>query len=204
MRRTQPNQTTYKIIVLGDSYVGKTSFINQFVNNTFSLKYKATIGVDFSTKMLSIGEALVNLQLWDPSGTERFRSISDAFFRGTDGCILVCSVASLESFTNLEDWRDEMNKHLTYDIPYIAIANKCDVDEMEWQVTRTRFEQWCKKNDYNGYFVSAKDNVDVEKAIQCICEKIIENQMRNNMREMKNNPQPIIINEKTTNNSGCC
>ena len=153
--------------------------------------------------MLSIGEAIVNLQLWDPSGTERFRSISDAFFRGTDGCILVCSVGSLESFNSLEGWRDEMNKHLNYDIPYIAIANKCDLDEIEWQVTKTRFEQWCKKNDYNGYLVSAKDNVDVEKAIKCICDKIIENQMRNNMKDLRNNPPPIVITDPSTN-STCC
>ncbi|KAL7714274.1 Sphingomyelin phosphodiesterase [Entamoeba marina] len=163
-----------KIIVLGDSYVGKTSLINQFVNRKYSSGYKSTVGVDLSTKSISIGDNLVSLQIWDPSGTERFRSMSESFFRGTDGCILVCSVTSNESFTHFDSWMEDIIQH-TGELPFIAVANKSDVDVMEWDLSSSKFETWCKERQIPNFMVSAKDASNVESAFTMISEMALKN-----------------------------
>ena len=83
-----------KIIILGDSGVGKTSLMNRLVNNKYSSSYKATIGADFMTKDVSIDDRLVTLQIWDTAGQERFQSLGTAFYRGSDVCVLVYDVTN--------------------------------------------------------------------------------------------------------------
>ncbi|KAL7713044.1 Sphingomyelin phosphodiesterase [Entamoeba marina] len=163
-----------KIIVLGDSFVGKTSLINQFVNRKYSSCYKSTVGVDLSTKAISIDDKLVSLQIWDPSGTERFRSLSDSFFRGTDGCILVCSVTSNSSFMHFDSWMEEIKQH-TGELPFIAVANKSDVDVLDWDLSSSKFETWCKERKIQYFMVSAKDASNVESAFSLISELALQN-----------------------------
>ena len=97
-----------KVIILGDSGVGKTSLMNQYVNRKFSNQYKATIGADFLTKDITLEDGRqVTLQIWDTAGQERFQSLGVAFYRGADACVLVYDVTSQNSFKTLETWRDE-------------------------------------------------------------------------------------------------
>merc|ERR1711918_87053 len=96
-----------KVIILGDSGVGKTSLMNQYVNKKFSNQYKATIGADFLTKEVMVDDRLVTMQIWDTAGQERFQSLGVAFCRGADSCVLVFDVHGLKTFDNLDSWRDE-------------------------------------------------------------------------------------------------
>ncbi|KAJ8608297.1 hypothetical protein MRB53_039719 [Persea americana] len=96
-----------KVIILGDSGVGKTSLMNQYVNKKFSASYKATIGADFLTKEILIDDRLVTMQLWDTAGQERFQSLGVAFYRGADCCVLCFDVTNSKSFDTLDSWRDE-------------------------------------------------------------------------------------------------
>ncbi|KAI5298180.1 hypothetical protein KEM56_004264, partial [Ascosphaera pollenicola] len=96
-----------KVIVLGDSGVGKTSLMNRYVNKRYSSSYKATIGADYLTKDVLVDDRLVTLQLWDTAGQERFQSLGVAFYRGADCCVLVYDVNNAKSFETLESWRDE-------------------------------------------------------------------------------------------------
>jgi len=91
-----------KVIILGDSGVGKTSLMNQYVNKRFSHQYKATIGADFLTKEVMVDDRLVTMQLWDTAGQERFQSLGVAFYRGADCCVLVYDVNNAKSFEMLE------------------------------------------------------------------------------------------------------
>merc|ERR1719201_2067793 len=95
-----------KIIILGDSGVGKTSLMNQYVNQKFSNQYKATIGADFLTKEVMIEDKLVTMQIWDTAGQERFQSLGVAFYRGADCCVLVHDITRAKTFENLDNWRD--------------------------------------------------------------------------------------------------
>lgn len=96
-----------KVIILGDTGVGKTSLMNQYVNNRFSTQYKATIGADFLTKDITIDNKMVTIQIWDTAGQERFQSLGVAFYRGADCCVLTYDITNSNSFKSLETWRDE-------------------------------------------------------------------------------------------------
>merc|ERR1719473_1870579 len=93
-----------KVIILGDSGVGKTSLMNQYVNKKFSNQYKATIGADFLTKEVLLDEKLVTMQIWDTAGQERFQSLGVAFYRGADACVLVYDITNARSFSQLQTW----------------------------------------------------------------------------------------------------
>lgn len=126
-------KTLLKVIILGDSGVGKTSLMQQFVNSRFSHQYKATIGADFLTKDLTIDGKAVLLQIWDTAGQERFQSLGVAFYRGADCCVLCYDVTNEKLLNNLALWKDEfliqLNVLNPQDFPFIIIGNKIDVDD---------------------------------------------------------------------------
>ncbi|PKI39044.1 hypothetical protein CRG98_040571 [Punica granatum] len=105
-------RTLLKVIVLGDSGVGKTSLMNQYVYNRFTQQYKATIGADFVTRELQIDDKLVTLQIWDTAGQERFQSLGAAFYRGADCCVMVYDVNVSKSFESLNNWHAEFLKQV--------------------------------------------------------------------------------------------
>eukprot|EP00658_Telonema_sp_P-2_P037554 TRINITY_DN26_c0_g1_i1.p1 TRINITY_DN26_c0_g1~~TRINITY_DN26_c0_g1_i1.p1 ORF type:complete len:213 (+),score=73.95 TRINITY_DN26_c0_g1_i1:74-712(+) len=122
-----------KVIILGDSSVGKTSLMNQYVNKKFNTQYKATIGADFLTKEVSLEEKVVTMQIWDTAGQERFQSLGVAFYRGADACILVFDVTQKKSFDALDTWRDEFLVQASPsnhdDFPFVVLGNKIDLKE---------------------------------------------------------------------------
>ena len=134
MSSSSRKKTLLKVIILGDSGVGKTSLMQQFVNSKFSHQYKATIGADFLTKEITVdNNKLVTLQIWDTAGQERFQSLGVAFYRGADCCVLCFDVTNEKSLNNLTSWKDEFlvqsNVSNPQDFPFIIIGNKIDVDD---------------------------------------------------------------------------
>lgn len=159
-----------KIIILGDSGVGKTSLMNQYCNKRFSNQYKATIGADFLTKEVMIDDKLVTLQIWDTAGQERFQSLGVAFYRGADACILVFDITAEKSFEQLNSWRDEFltqaNPRDPDNFSFVVIGNKID-KEPERRVPKPKVTQWCKSKGPKPipYFeTSAKEAIKVEVA----------------------------------------
>jgi Ras-related protein Rab-7A len=168
-----------KVIILGDSGVGKTSLMNQYVNKKFSNKYKATIGADFLSKEVMIDDKLVTLQIWDTAGQERFQSLGNAFFRGSDCCILVFDVTVAKTFDSLENWRSEFLIQAGVsdpnNFPFIVIGNKIDVEEQR-AVTQKRAMDWCQSLGGIPYFeCSAKEAINVEQAFQTVSKKALAN-----------------------------
>jgi Ras-related protein Rab-7A len=135
-----------KVIILGDSSVGKTSLMNQYVNKKFNTQYKATIGADFLTKEVSLEERVVTMQIWDTAGQERFQSLGVAFYRGADACILVFDVTSKKSFDALDTWRDEFLVQASpanpNDFPFVVLGNKIDLKESR-VVTMKEAKAYC-------------------------------------------------------------
>mmetsp|Transcript_83 Transcript_83/g.319 ORF Transcript_83/g.319 Transcript_83/m.319 type:complete len:210 (+) Transcript_83:65-694(+) len=161
-----------KVIILGDSGVGKTALMNQYVNKRFSSSYKATIGADFLTKEVMIDDKLVTLQIWDTAGQERFQSLGVAFYRGADVCILVYDVTNPKSFDNLDSWREEFLVQASppdmESFPFVVLGNKVD-REHDRRVPKTKAQTWCKAKGSAAtplrYFeTSAKEAVQVEAA----------------------------------------
>jgi len=165
-----------KVIILGNSGVGKTSLMNQYVNKKFSNQYKATIGADFLTKEVMVDDRLVTMQIWDTAGQERFQSLGVAFYRGADCCVLTYDVTDPESFKSLDSWRDEFLIQAAprdpENFPFVVLGNKVDLDNRS--VSARRAKQWCDgKNDIPYFETSAKEAINVEQAFQTIAKNAL-------------------------------
>ena len=130
-------KTFVKLIVIGDSSVGKTSLIQRYVNKTFVSQYSATIGADFLSKEVLIDDKVCALQIWDTAGQEKFQSLGPAFYKGSEGCIIVYDITNSQSFENVKIWREEFLNHSSpknpEKFPFLIIGNKVD-KENERQV----------------------------------------------------------------------
>merc|ERR1711988_527834 len=148
-----------KVIILGDSGVGKTSLMNQYVNKKFSTQYKATIGADFLTKEVMVDDRLVTMQIWDTAGQERFQSLGVAFYRGADSCVLVFDVHNTKTFDNLDSWRDEFLIQASPkdpdNFPFVVLGNKID-KEGDREVKAQKANAWC----------SQKGNIPTSRRLQ--------------------------------------
>ncbi|KAK9799380.1 hypothetical protein WJX73_007155 [Symbiochloris irregularis] len=201
-------RTLLKVIILGDSGVGKTSLMNQYVNKKFSSQYKATIGADFLTKEVHVDDKLVTMQIWDTAGQERFQSLGVAFYRGADCCVLVYDVNSQKTFDNLDNWRDEFliqaNPNDPDNFPFVVLGNKVDVDGGRSRVvTEKKVKQWCTpKNNLPHFETSAKEDTNVDTAFQCIAR----NALKNETEEELYIPDTVDMNAQTSTkrSSGCC
>lgn len=170
-----PKKILLKIIILGDSYVGKTSLLERYTKNKFNTHYKATIGTDFLSKEIFIDNQLITLQIWDTAGQERFFSLGNSFYRGADGVILTYDLTKRASFDNLQVWYDEFlvtsgNKK---SFPFIIVGNKCDIDDVKVQPSFV--SSWMAKNDLTEHItVSAKTNENVDSMFIKLIKKILQ------------------------------
>ncbi|XP_071449512.1 ras-related protein Rab-7a [Hetaerina americana] len=165
-----------KVIILGDSGVGKTSLMNQFVNKKFSNQYKATIGADFLTKEVQVDDRTVTMQIWDTAGQERFQSLGVAFYRGADCCVLVFDVTAPNTFKSLDSWRDEFliqaSPRDPDNFPFVVLGNKVDLEHRA--VSAKRAQQWCQsKSGIPCFETSAKEAVNVEAAFKTIARNAL-------------------------------
>jgi len=166
-----------KVIILGNSGVGKTSLMNQFVNKKFSNQYKATIGADFLTKEVMVDDRLVTMQIWDTAGQERFQSLGVAFYRGADCCVLVYDVTAPDSFKALDSWRDEFliqaSPRDPENFPFVVLGNKVDLEDKR-NISAKRAQQWCAgKGDVPYFETSAKEALNIELAFQTIARNAL-------------------------------
>lgn len=188
-----------KIVVLGDSGVGKTSLMERFVNRRFSLQYKATIGADFLTKDLAVvldGNAsvprTVNLQIWDTAGQERYQSLGSAFYRGADACIFVFDLTNAKTFDDLDSWRDEFLLQASprdpVSFPFVVLGNKVDLITRDDGSVRNAshaspskrvvdvaaVQEWCHAKGAIPYFeTSARENINVDAAFDLIAKSAL-------------------------------
>uniref|UniRef100_A0A8C6Z3B7 RAB7A, member RAS onco family n=1 Tax=Nothoprocta perdicaria TaxID=30464 RepID=A0A8C6Z3B7_NOTPE len=174
---TSRKKVLLKVIILGDSGVGKTSLMNQYVNKKFSNQYKATIGADFLTKEVMVDDRLVTMQIWDTAGQERFQSLGVAFYRGADCCVLVFDVTAPNTFKTLDSWRDEFliqaSPRDPENFPFVVLGNKIDLENR--QVTTKRAQAWCySKNNIPYFETSAKEAINVEQAFQTIARNALK------------------------------
>ena len=194
---------TFKLVVLGDTGVGKTTLINRFVNDEFRADFKATIGADFSSKTMDVDGHQVILQIWDTAGQERFHSVGAAFYRGTDACILVYDCTQPESFNRLEFWRDDLftKSGMQQDdkFPIIIFSNKSDLVEQR-QVNHEFAQQWADQHHYRLFEVSAKTGINIPEGFRTIVDIFLAN-----AKETKDQPQITIrLNDSKTKENSCC
>lgn len=200
-------KTLLKVIILGDSGVGKTSLMQQFVNGKFSHQYKATIGADFLTKELNIDDKTVTMQIWDTAGQERFQSLGVAFYRGADCCVLVYDVTNQKSFDNISSWKDEFliqaNVKDPENFPFVIIGNKVDVDDSKKVVTQKKAQQYAANLGNLPIFqTSAKEAINIDQAFDVIARNAL--QQEENEEFNGDFDDAININLESENQSCAC
>ncbi|KAJ9472150.1 Ras-related protein Rab-7A [Diplonema papillatum] len=166
-----------KVIILGDSGVGKSSLMNQFVNSKFDSRYKATIGADFLTAPIDIDGQVVTLQIWDTAGQERFQSLGSAYYRGADACMLVFDLTSQDSFAHLSSWQDEFTIQVGEGREFALVGNKNDLEDRR-TVSQKAAVSWTQKCASEGssipYFeTSARENYNVEQAFVSLARCVL-------------------------------
>ncbi|KAL9325440.1 hypothetical protein ACSQ67_006085 [Phaseolus vulgaris] len=117
----------FKVVLIGDSGVGKSNLLSRFTRNEFSLESKSTIGVEFATRSIRVDDKVVKAQIWDTAGQERYRAITSAYYRGAVGALLVYDVTRHVTFENVERWLKELRDHTDANIVVMLVGNKADL-----------------------------------------------------------------------------
>jgi len=165
----------FKYIIIGDTGVGKSCLLLQFIDNRFRQKHEVTIGVEFGARMINVDGKNVKLQIWDTAGQESFRSITRSYYRAAAGALLVYDITRRETFQHLAKWLEEARQNGNPQMSFILVGNKCDM-EAERAVSYEEGERFARQNELIYVETSAKTAYNVEdafsKTAQLIYEKI--------------------------------
>ena len=153
---------TFKILTLGESGVGKTCILRRFVENKFIKNHLATIGIDFRTKTIPINNYEVKLKIWDTAGEERFRNITNQYYKGADGIILVYDLNNKDTLTKIKDWMNQIHQNTSNDIGLVLVGNKSDL-EGKRQITYSDARNYANKMNITYFEVSAKNDQNINE-----------------------------------------
>lgn len=171
----------FKLLIIGDSGVGKSSLLLRFADNTFSGSYITTIGVDFKIRTLEIDGEKVKLQIWDTAGQERFRTITSTYYRGTHGVIVVYDVTNGESFANVKRWLHEIDQNCEM-VNRILVGNKNDDPERKVVLTEDA-QRFAEQMKIKLFETSAKENINVEEMFNEITRMVLQSKKEHKERQ---------------------
>jgi len=164
----------FKLVLIGDSGVGKSNLLSRFTSNEFNLESKSTIGVEFATKNIVIDGHTIKCQIWDTSGQERYRAITGAYYRGAVGALLVYDITRQSSFQNIDHWLKELKDHADENIVMMLVGNKSDLAESSRAVPTEEGGAFSEDNKMLFFETSALDATNVDAAFQTVFSKIYE------------------------------
>jgi Ras-related protein Rab-7A len=164
----------YKIVLLGDGAVGKTSSVHRYLDNKFSNTYAATIGVDILNTKVKVKEDEISLNIWDLAGQDHFKSIRSKFYRGTSACVLIFDLTNTKTFDNIINWIEEAKNLTSQNIPMFLVGNKTDLDHLR-QISNDKMKKL--KEAYNNIFAvfetSALTGEGINELFQFMAETLL-------------------------------
>jgi len=167
-----PYDMLIKLLLIGDSGVGKSCLLCRYSDDVFNSNFITTIGIDFKIRTIELDGAKIKLQIWDTAGQERFRTITQAYYRGAMGILLVYDVADDKSFNNIRTWMRNIEQHANEQVVKILLGNKCDNTEDKRMVTKQQGEDLAKEYGIQFFETSAKANINVEDSFNAIAKAI--------------------------------
>ncbi|XP_031829908.1 RAS oncogene family member Rab3 isoform X1 [Nomia melanderi] len=167
----------FKLLIIGNSSVGKTSFLFRYADDSFTSAFVSTVGIDFKVKTVFRNDKRVKLQIWDTAGQERYRTITTAYYRGAMGFILMYDITNEESFNSVQDWITQIKTYSSDNAQVILVGNKCDMAE-ERVISEKRGIQLAEQLEVQFFETSAKENINIkavfEQLVDIICDKMSE------------------------------
>ena len=207
MATPQDYDYLFKVLLIGNSSVGKSSLLLRFVDNQWSDLFVPTIGVDFKIRTMEIDNKNVKLQIWDTAGQERFKNITASYYRGAHGIFVVYDISDTESFKNINNWLIEIEKNANKNVYKILVGNKCDLEDK-----RTVSYQEGKElaETYGMQFIetSAKSNTNVDEAFHLLGKEVMKLSL-NDKEKNFGNKNKMKLDKKTEDivfqqKQGCC
>lgn len=215
LRSREGNEYDYlfKVVLIGDSGVGKSNLLSRFTRNEFDLESKSTIGVEFATRSVQVDGKTVKAQIWDTAGQERYRAITSAYYRGAVGALLVYDVCKHMTFDSVERWLKELRDNADQKIVIMLVGNKCDLRHLR-AVPTEEAKGFAEKNGLTFIETSALDATNVEQAFYSILHeiyKIVTTKEILNESESRTGPgggKPIVVTptdpSSKTGEKKCC
>ena len=194
------DDTVYKVLLLGDSSVGKTCVLLRYCDKTFQEAHLSTIGLDYRLKTMTLENGKnIKLQIWDTAGQDRFRAITKNYYKGANGIILIYDVTNLQTYENVKNWINQIREEANPNVVIYLAGNKVDVNE-ELRVVKTEEEQKIA-DEYNltFYETSAKSGININEIFEDLVKKVDEIYSKLEV------PKKQTKNKKYTGNKkGCC
>ncbi|XP_049600163.1 RAB3D, member RAS oncogene family, b [Syngnathus scovelli] len=167
----------FKLLIIGNSSVGKTSFLFRYADDSFTSAFVSTVGIDFKVKTVFRNDKRIKLQIWDTAGQERYRTITTAYYRGAMGFLLMYDITNQDSFNAVQDWATQIKTYSWDNAQVILIGNKCDLEDDRLIPTEDG-HRLAEDLGFQYFEASAKDNINVkqvfERLVDVICEKMNE------------------------------
>ncbi|KAG7322018.1 hypothetical protein KOW79_014876 [Hemibagrus wyckioides] len=205
----QQREHRYKVLVIGDLGVGKTSIIKRYVHQHFSANYRATIGVDFALKVINLDQDTIRLQLWDIAGQERFGNMTRVYYRDALGAFVVFDVTRSCTFEAVRKWKEDLDDKVSVSggkrIAAVLLANKCDQERDEAFARHyNRMEQFCREHGFISWFeTSAKENINIDEAVTCLVSHIMASETELLQRDDMNIVSPNLDSGRSPPCSAC-
>jgi len=187
----EKHEYLFKVLVIGDLGVGKTSIIKRYVHQVFSQQYRATIGVDFALKIIDWDEKnLVRLQLWDIAGQERFGNMTRVYYRDAVGVFVVFDLTRVTTFEAVTRWKSDLDSKVTLPnggkIPAILLGNKSDEMDSDESSVMEHMNKYCEEKGFDAFYpTSAKHNTNIEEAASFLVDRILENEKHHSSTKAK-------------------
>ena len=170
-KSTYQQRAFFKVIILGDLGVGKTTLISQFLKDFLKPNRMCKIKMDFSTKEMLIDDTLVEMQIWDTFGQEEFSALTKQYYRDCNGCLLMFDLSNKESFEHIDKWNEDIKTYANALFPIVLVGNK--VDQGSNKEVSNKAQEYAKKEGYDYIEVSAKQMINVKKVFQMLGKKMI-------------------------------
>nr|XP_042135362.1 ras-related protein Rab-13 isoform X1 [Peromyscus maniculatus bairdii] len=180
----------FKLLLIGDSGVGKTCLIIRFAEDNFNSTYISTIGIDFKIRTVEIEGKRIKLQVWDTAGQERFKTITTAYYRGAMGIILVYDITDEKSFENIQNWMKSIKENASAGVERLLLGNKCDMEAkrkvQKEQANKVR-SKLAREHGIRFFETSAKSSMNVDEAFNSLARDIL---LKSGGRRPGNNSKP--------------
>ena len=198
MSEKKQKELLYKILLLGDSSVGKTCFLMRYSDNTFQEIHMSTIGLDYKLKNVQLDDGkIVKIQIWDTAGQDRFRSITKNYYKGAHGIILIYDITSRKTFENVKNWVSQIKEEVSDKVIIILVGNKID-DESNRKVSKEEGKKMAKDCGLDFFETSAKSGLNIDSTFNELVKKTVETYSKIDGKGDKLNVK------KSGKKKGCC